>query len=199
VVEVIEQAPVLLVESAADLAGIQQDSFFLKAALGWIDGEPLDEKAIYTPTLIEPEDLARADLKRHRAVVIPNYTDLTKDAVEQLERFVSDGGGLWLALGPRSDVEGFNQLLFADGAGLAPLAIGGVVDEAISPASNGAAATTTIDPFLPEHPATTELANHEQLDLGERGRPPAVPLHAAAAGRRRVGPRELEQRRAAGR
>ena len=166
VVEVVEQAPVLLVESALELAEVQQDAFFLQAALGWIDGEPLDEKAIYTPTLIEPDDLARADLQRYRAVVIPNHTDLTKEAVERLEQFVIDGGGLWIALGPRTDVEGFNQLLFADGAGLAPLAISELVDE--EPSSSGAdAARTTIDPFLPEHPATAELADHEQLDLGD--------------------------------
>jgi hypothetical protein len=167
VVEVIEQAPLLVVESAADLAEVQQDSFFLQAALGWMDGEPLDEKAIYTPTMIEPDDLARADLMRYRAVVIPNYTDLTKDAVAQLEQFVADGGGLWIALGPRTDVEAFNQLLFADGAGLAPLAIEGIVDEATSSAPEDGEAKTTIDPFLPEHPATAELANHEQLDLGD--------------------------------
>jgi hypothetical protein len=167
VVEVIEQAPVLVVENAAHLAEIQQDSFFLQAALGWIDGEPLDEKAIYAPTLIEPEELAQTDLKPYRAVVIPNYIDLTKDAVDQLQKFVFDGGGLWLALGPRTDVEAFNQFLFGDGAGLAPLAIDGLVDEEVAAGSNGDAPKTAIDPFLPEHPATAELANHDQLDLGD--------------------------------
>jgi hypothetical protein len=181
VVEVIEKAPVLVVESGADLADIQQDSFFLQAALGWIDGDLPAEKAIYAPTLIEPAELAQADLKRYRIVVIPNYTGLEKDMVNQLQQFVFDGGGLWIALGPRTDPAAFNQQLFADGAGLAPLAIEGIVDESAMQ-SEANAGKTTIDPFLPEHPATAELANHEQLDLEEVAVAQHFRFHSPARG-----------------
>lgn len=167
VVEVVQQAPVLLVESAPDLAEVQQDAFFIQAALGWIDGEPLDEKAIYVPTLTDPAKLAQIDLPRYRVVVIPNLTHLEEEAVQHLQRFVSDGGGLWIALGPRADIESFNQFLFADGGGLAPLAIERIVEEALAASdSERSESRATINPFGKEHPAMAELADDERLDIG---------------------------------
>ncbi len=165
VVEAVQQTPILVVETAANLTDVQQDAFFLQAALGWIDGAPVDEKSLYQPTLIEPATLAQTDLKQFRAVVIPSYTQLTKAAIDRLQQFVFDGGGLWIALGPRTDVEAFNQWLFSDGAGLSPVALEGIVENGQNDASEDAV-ETSIDPFLPDHPATVELANHEQLDLG---------------------------------
>lgn len=158
VVEVVDAVPVDVVESSPNLAEAQRDTFFVQAALGWIDGEPLDAKGVHEPTVIHPDDLARFDLTGPRAVVIPNLQSIDEQAVDQLEEFVFDGGGLWIALGPRTDVEAFNQYLFADGNGLAPLAIAGMTDED---------ERTTIDPFATDHPANSELADHERLDLAD--------------------------------
>lgn len=165
VVEVVDRAAVLVVESAPSLAEIQQDSFFVQAALGWIDGQPLEEASIYAPTVIEPEALSRTALNDYRAIVIPNLVKIEKDTVEQLQRFVADGGGLWIGLGPRTDVEMFNHHLFADGNGLAPLAIDQLVD-AGTQAKEGTQKAPTIDPFVSEHPATISLGDHQRLDLG---------------------------------
>jgi hypothetical protein len=158
VVEVVDAVPVSVVESAPNLAEMQRDAFFVEAALGWIDGEPLAAKGVHEPTMIPPEDLARFDLTGPRAVVIPNLQSIDEQAADQLQEFVFDGGGLWIALGPRTDVEAFNQFLFADGNGLAPLAVAGMTDEE---------RRTTIDPFATEHPANSELADHERLDLAD--------------------------------
>lgn len=158
VVEVVDSVPVFVVESAPQLAEMQRDSFFVQAALGWMDGEPLDAKGVHEPTRIAPEDLARFDTTRPRAVVIPNLHSLDEEAAEQLKDFVASGGGLWIALGPRTDVEAFNQLLYAEGNGLAPLAIESLTD---------GEERTTVDPFSLDHPANSELADRERLDLGE--------------------------------
>lgn len=168
VVEIVDEVPVLVVEGAGDLAEIQQDAYFVQAALGWIHGEPLETRAVHVPTLVDPERLGQADLTDQRAVVIPNLTRIGDEAIPRLEEFVKDGGGLWIALGPRTDVEAFNQRFFADGNGLAPLAIDELVDESDLPVgADGQPQRTTVDPFVGDHPATAELAGRDRLDLGD--------------------------------
>ena len=168
VIDVVDEVPVVVVESSPELAEMQQDAFFVLAALGWIAGEPLDARGVHVPTLISPGRLASFDLTDQRAVVIPNLTTLSDEDVHRLEEFVEEGGGLWIGLGPRTDIDAFNQQLFAEGNGLAPLAIDRIVDdEAEQSGTDGTRAKTSIDPFVPDHPATAELANNEQLDLGD--------------------------------
>lgn len=41
VVEVVDRIPIVIVEGAMELAEMQQDGYFVQAALGWIDGQPL--------------------------------------------------------------------------------------------------------------------------------------------------------------
>ena len=148
VVEVVDEVPIVLVESAPDLSEMQRDTFFVQAALGWLDVESLDERGVHAPTLMEPGRLERI--------------------VTRLRDYVSSGGGLWIGLGARTDVEAFNQHFFADGDGLAPLAIDRIVDErpSITDAERQSE-TTKIDPLLKEHPATAELADTDRLDTGE--------------------------------
>lgn len=179
IVEVVDRLPVVVVEAATDYAEMQQDSFFVQAALGWIDGQPLNDTSVYVPTLITPDELPTADLSEQRVVIIPNLTELPSDAVSRLTEFVSDGGGLWIGLGPRTNVDFFNHQLFADASGLAPRRLDQIVDAA--PA--GISADTDppldieedpstdqplrIDPFRSDHPATRHLADNAQLDLGD--------------------------------
>ena len=158
VIEVVESVPVLVVESAPGLAEIQRDAFFVQAALGWIDGEPLAARGVHQPTVVGPEDLAHLDLTRMRAVIIPNLQTIDESAATRLRDFVFDGGGLWIALGPRTDVDAFNQHLFADGNGLVPLAIDGMIDEQPD---------ISIDPFATNHPANGALSDHERLDIAD--------------------------------
>ncbi|MGZ0174978.1 MAG: beta-galactosidase trimerization domain-containing protein [Planctomycetales bacterium] len=117
---------------------------------------------------MEPGRLERTDLQQYRAVVIPNLTVLSEEIVTKLRDYVSSGGGLWIGLGARTDVESFNQHFFADGDGLSPLAIDRIIDErpSITDAEKQSQ-TTKIDPLLKEHPATAELADTDRLDTGE--------------------------------
>ncbi|QDU38067.1 hypothetical protein Mal4_23870 [Maioricimonas rarisocia] len=166
VVEVVDDIPLLLLETAPDLAEFQRDAFFTQAALGWLEGEQLSARGVHVPTLVDPERLDRMNLDEYRAVVIPNLQDLPEETVLALRDFVYNGGGLWIALGPRTDVEAFNEHFFADGDGLAPLAIEGMVDEEASQDDPDADAVK-IDPFASEHPATAQLAETDQLDTGD--------------------------------
>jgi len=161
IVDVVDRIPVLVVESAPSATEVMQDAFFVQAALGWVDGEPLPTQGVYVPSLVTPEQLERTELGEYRAIVIPNLSELSEIVLQKLQSFVSDGGGLWVALGPRTDVERFNQFLFADANGLAPLPIDRVVEEADSSQQK-----TTIDPFVTTHPATASLADTARLDIG---------------------------------
>ncbi|WDQ16286.1 BatA domain-containing protein [Rhodopirellula sp. P2] len=178
VVEVVDRLPVVIVEGAADQAEMQQDTYFVQAALGWIHGQPLTESSIYVPTLVSPDELPSMDLREQRVVIIPNLTELPSEAVSRLTEFVSDGGGLWIGLGPRTNVDFFNHQLFADASGLAPRRLDRIVDA--SPAKVDSDANSTaiengsstnehvrIDPFRSDHPATRHLADNEQLDLAD--------------------------------
>src|SRR5690606_11156632 len=107
------------------LAEMHQDAFFVQAALGWIGGRPLPDRGAHKPTLVGSDRLERMDLSGCHALLEPNLTSLSETTVRKLKDFVTQGGGLWFALGPRTDVDAFNRFLFADGDGLAPLAIDG--------------------------------------------------------------------------
>lgn len=166
VVEVVDDIPLLLVESSPDLTEFQRDAFFTQAALGWLEGEALDTRGVHVPTLIEPDRLSRMNLDEYRAVVIPNLQALPEETVLALRDFVFNGGGLWIALGPRTDVEAFNEHFFADGDGLAPLAIDRIVDEDANQDDRDTE-PVKVDPFASDHPATAQLADTDQLDTGE--------------------------------
>lgn len=172
VVEVVDEVPVVVVEESFDLAELQQDSYFVQAALGWIDGESLAGNSIYVPTVVSMLELATVDLQKQRVVVIPNLTRLEDDVVDQLSDFVREGGGLWIGLGPRTDGPAFNQNLFAEGAGLSPASLDRIADSGSDDANNNGDPnqvdrTVRIDPYRNSHPATRQLADESQLDLAE--------------------------------
>jgi hypothetical protein len=163
VVEVVERVPVLLVEGSEGLAEMQQDAYLFRAALGRIEGdESEDLSAVFEPRTVPPHRLESIDLEDFAAIVIPNVTVLSDKAVNRLSQFVANGGGLWLALGPRTDVDAFNKWLFNDGDGLSPVALSRMVDE-----TRGDSTKPAINPFLKSHRATSNLADNDQLDTGE--------------------------------
>lgn len=174
VVDVVDRIPIVIVESADHLAEMQQDSYFVQAALGWIHGKPLNASSIYVPTLVTPDELHTTDLSAQRVVVVPNLTSLPQEAISALSAFVSEGGGLWMGLGPRTDTDLYNHQLFADSSGLAPLRLDRIVDS-VSPVaaadmdleSSNDPGPPRIDPFRSDHPAMRRLADSEQLDLSQ--------------------------------
>ena len=161
VIEVIEEVPVLVVEGAAGQAELQQDAYFLQAAMGWINGEALEAHSVYRPVTVSPDQLEGMSLAGYRAVIIPNFTAISERSVAELKAFAFNGGGVWIALGPRADIEMFNQYVFAHGDGLSPLAVDGIVAE------QNADSAPKINAALREHPATIGLADNEKLDTND--------------------------------
>lgn len=170
VIEVVEEIPILIVEGQPDLSTAQQDSFFVRAALGWLDESGSDAGSIHVPTIVQTSDLARQPLDPYRCVVIPNLVDLDDESLESLRQFIFAGGGLWIALGPRTNIDQFNARLFAGGNSLSPMAIETVVDDQrfdVIAEGEEANEPIRINPFGNEHAATSVLADNERLDLGE--------------------------------
>ncbi|QDT12927.1 BatA domain-containing protein [Planctomycetes bacterium K23_9] len=174
VIEVVDEVPVLIVESESRLADTQQDSFFLRAALGWLDEQPTAGRAVYAPTVVGSDRISSTDLRPYHVVIVPNLTQLDRESLKSLSQFVSDGGGLWVALGPRTDVDEFNLQWFAGGSGLSPVALDRIVTESATTSANAETdaetdtrPAVTINPFGSDHPAVAQIADNQQLDLGE--------------------------------
>ncbi|MCA9051544.1 MAG: VWA domain-containing protein [Planctomycetaceae bacterium] len=169
VIEVVEEVPVVVLENSPELAELQRDAFFVEAALGSEDGDGSAAGSVFVARQANADQLERLELDQFRAVVIPNLTVLNEDVVRKLQEFVFGGGGLWLAAGPRTDPEAFNQYLFADGEGLSPLALDRIVEDSVARTNSaGQVQHTTLDPAAAAaHPAMAELADTERLDTAE--------------------------------
>lgn len=162
VIEVVDEVPILVVESAPHGDETEQDGFCLQAVLGWVNGEQQGDVGVHRPVSVSPLRLERENLSEYRAVVVPNLKELPETAIANLQEFVFNGGGLWIALGPRTNAEMFNQYFYADGDGLSPLALEGIVSESAAENRN-----TTINPFLRDHPAIAALANDDKVDTSD--------------------------------
>ncbi|MEZ6125243.1 MAG: BatA domain-containing protein [Planctomycetaceae bacterium] len=162
VVEVVDHVPILVVDNAPDSDETEQDAWCLQAALGWMHGEQVAQTSVHRPVVATPDQLERMLLQEYPAVVIPSLQELSSDTVRKLAEFVDGGGGLWIALGPRTNAEQFNQLFYAAGTGLSPLPLESMVQE-----DSDAGRRTTINPFLRDHPATAALADDDKVDTSD--------------------------------
>jgi hypothetical protein len=75
-------------------------------------------------------------------------------AVGRLERYVADGGSLWVFLGPRVNLHDYNKLLYKDGDGLLPARLPEEVGA-------GGGAEAVFPRFgMSRHPALARLTDH---------------------------------------
>jgi hypothetical protein len=161
VIEVAEELPILFVESPDEVEGDVRPSELFAAALGYENNDAQQWHSAFRPQVLAPESLSQESLAGCRAVVINNPDRLDEATLETLEAFVRSGGGLWLALGDRTEPELFNRDWFRDGDGLSPLPV-----ESLTMAA-AADAAAAIHPPSGEHQATAQLANTTQLDIDE--------------------------------
>ncbi len=182
VVRVVDQIPILIVDDGEGLTPADRDAFFTRAALGDVDlkrgdvdanpadagGQPRDRwRSIYRPRVIDSAEIDRVSLEDFDAMVVPHWSSPSRGAIESLERYVRDGGGLWIGLGPRTDVRLFNALVHRDGEGLSP--VGLVGPQVIGPGDT----PPSINPYLGAHESTGRLIDPATSDLADvlvRGR-----------------------------
>ena len=77
------------------------------------------------PQIEEPRFLAVKSPDDFLAINLFNVDHLDRSAIEAIERFVSDGGGVAVFLGERSQTKFINEQLYRDGAGFFPVPVKG--------------------------------------------------------------------------
>lgn len=80
------------------------------------------------PQIEPPSYLVNRDLSRYRAVLLFNISYMDNPAIENLEKFARQGGGVCFFVGTKSDPTFMNTNLYRDGEGLLPAPVGGVDD-----------------------------------------------------------------------
>ena len=160
-VQVYERLPILMVEEPNIADPLESDSAFVLAALGARkDGGTSGWHSVFEPTVIEPGALASTDLHRFRCVILADLRSAEPVVIDKLEAYVRSGGGLWIALGARTDETLFNERLHRGGLGLAPLKLAAAIGDA-----NNREKFFGVRASSETHPATTLLADFQRLDL----------------------------------
>lgn len=118
-VEVVRGLPVLLVEGRSG-GGLSGSGAFIAAAL-----DPAERAAgLFAVERIPSTQLSGVRLGEYRAVVICDAPALDANALSALERYVAEGGGVLVGLGPATDAQHVNRLWARDGEGFLPCPIG---------------------------------------------------------------------------
>ncbi len=162
IVETIDQVPILLVDDSTESDPLKTDKGYLLAALGQDPGgeDSAKTSSVFRVTTITPQELVTQSLSRFRSVVFANTPNVDEAAVEKLTDFVRQGGGLWLALGDRTQPANFNQTFYRSGGGLCPWPINesaGDLDRREE--------FLAIHPPEKDHPATILLSDTQRLDV----------------------------------
>ncbi len=161
IVEVVGEIPVLVVEPPPGYRQRISESAFFTAALGYEGETPRAAwHSVFAPHPISVDDLENTSLSEYRAIVFTDLQPLVSDSVERLREFVERGGGLWVALGRRTDREAFNAAWHDDGGGLSPLRL----DDIVTHVGDGKQ-EAVIHPPSADHPTTAQLADTNRLDI----------------------------------
>ena len=160
-----DSAPILVVEGESHFDPLQSDSAYFLSALGWqASGESSVKTSalasLFRPKLINYQKLDTESLASYQCVVLANVPRLSDDTVQKLARFVTAGGGLWIALGDQTEIAAFNKFFFASGAGLSPVSLKQPLGDAFDRGK-----FTAVSPPSPDHPATVLLADTHRLDV----------------------------------
>jgi len=158
VVEIFERVPVLLVDDAQSADVIESESAFVLAAFGRRGNEAW--RSVFEPTVIESTALSGTDLQGFRCVILANTRQLAPGDIDKLESYVEHGGGVWLALGSRTESVFFNEHLYRGGLGLAPMKVNDAIGD-----PNDREKFFTVRAASEAHPATALLSDFQRLDL----------------------------------
>ncbi|MBX3438922.1 MAG: BatA domain-containing protein, partial [Planctomycetaceae bacterium] len=161
VVDVVSRIPILVVEAPAEYQQRISDSTFLTAALGYDGIQPQEAwHSVFAPHVISVDQLETTPLSEYRAIILTDLSSPVSHNVSRLREFVERGGGLWAALGRRTDREAFNAIWYDDGGGLSPLPLDDVLTYTGEGRDEG-----VIHPPAADHPTTTQLADTNRLDI----------------------------------
>ncbi|NQU11535.1 BatA domain-containing protein [bacterium] len=176
--EVMDAIRVLAVNGAPSTVASQDELFFLQTALTAGQDGP---RAIQVET-VSPNDCERAlaaaaagpapPVARASApigyslVVLANVASLPPGAVDQLERYVDEGGALFVFLGDQVQPRFYNDTLAAESrlqGGLLPARLDGILGDPAGREDTGA--EKLVGEVDPEHPALTAFSDPQFAPL----------------------------------
>jgi hypothetical protein len=99
VIDVVKELPILLVDGDRQL-GSESSSFFLQQALASKD-ETIKNTVVVPSVNLKPETLF-PDRSRPAVIVLADVPKLDASQLDALDRFLAEGGGLFIALGERA-------------------------------------------------------------------------------------------------
>ncbi len=122
VVDFPDGEPVLIVDGDPD----QKNAYFLTAAFYPNDSDRTSMAGIQpqVETAASLRNITRDELRGYRAIYLLDVPRLDDAAIEKLETFVREGGGLAIFLGDNVNPTHYNERLYRDGEGLLPFALG---------------------------------------------------------------------------
>ncbi|MBE7457548.1 MAG: BatA domain-containing protein [Phycisphaerae bacterium] len=152
-VEVLQRAPVLLVEGEPGANPMDGHAGYVQKALS-----PADESSVgsgvFEAKVIGDSELAAESLRDYAVVVLCNVGRLPEREWRRLGEYVGEGGGLLVFGGDQVSVEHYNR----QGAGSEPALLPGTLGEAVRP-SGGEGEWTTMTLAEPVHPLVAEFAS----------------------------------------
>ncbi len=123
VIHIQQSQRVLLIDGAID----QSNAFFMKTALS-PDAKLPTGMTMETVDASYLRDIAEEELARWNVIALLDVPRLDVQSSDKLERFCSAGGGVFICIGPNSNVATLNEQFYRDGQGLLPATIGGIVE-----------------------------------------------------------------------
>ena len=154
-VPVREAVSVLLVDGHPKAESFQGETDYLAQALS-PEVESPGMPATIRATVVAESELGRRELASFDAVVLCNVAQVTEAEVAVLDAYLKQGGGVVVFGGDQVVAENYNRLFHADGEGILPAALVGVVGDA--KAQKGA---FDFDPLGFRHPIVSAFAGAE--------------------------------------
>ena len=124
-----ESLNVLLVDGQFRSEPYQAETDYLAQALSPSEESPGLPRSIHVE-VVSDSQLARRELFPYDVVVLCNVAQFSPPEVTALDEFLKQGGGVVVFGGDQVVVDNYNRLLYEDGKGLLPAAIGASMGDA---------------------------------------------------------------------
>jgi hypothetical protein len=125
IVQVRNQLNVLLIDGKPGAAPLEGATDFLELALTPHTAAANTLKDLIRTKKVDLRKLRDDDFKQTEVIILANVEKLQGRAQSDLDKFVKEGGGLLIFVGPDCDIEWYNRELYRKGEGLLPAAIKG--------------------------------------------------------------------------
>ena len=153
VVPVRESVGVLLVDGDAKAEPFQAETDYMAVALAPAESSPGEPDLIRVEVLPDSRFAGR-DLGSYDVVALCNVAQFSPAEVAALDDFLKLGGGVIVFGGDQMMAENYNRLLYNDGRGLLPAAVGPARGD-----ETGKGASFRFDPLGYRHPLLTDFRN----------------------------------------